>query len=87
MNQSNNPDVRGIGTGLELDLKILTEAFLLLQLANLYKLLHHGDVCQMSTGIFPAQNLRLRMIEGYHYINIGVVFFGATIDLEGAPGI
>jgi hypothetical protein len=54
LDKSDDADICGIRPGLELDLKILAEGFLLLELSDFDELLRYSDVRQMAARIFSS---------------------------------
>jgi len=82
LNKSDDADICGISPGLDLDLEILAEGFLLLELSDLDELLRYSDVRQMAARIFSSQYLRLRMVQGHHHENFGIALLRRTVHVE-----
>src|SRR5271170_2619301 len=74
LHERDDANVIGVGPRVQFDLKVLTEAAVLTQLADLLDLLNDGDVTEMFAGILSAENLRLGATEGHGHVDIGVVF-------------
>ena len=50
------------------------KCFPFLDFSDLRQLLHYGYVGQVFSAVFAAQHLRLRMIEGNRFVDIGIAF-------------
>ena len=75
LSKDDHPKFCRIGLGIEVNINLLGEFFPDLNFPDFRETLHDCNVSEMTAAIFTPQNLRFRVIQRNHKVDIGLVLF------------